>query len=252
MLTSAVQNVLYKNKYDLIWERIMLQGLMHGPLLGMVDWDADSQGGVGSERWIGECSVDYIDIRDFFPDPAITDLEQDLEDCEYIILRLRKKKKYFDSKYPDFADKIYTTESETQNGYDNRYEGSNSNLANLYMYFHKGKPNTVPKEWKERFKAKLEFEDNYYEKEKLKKMIKGEEEGLHLAIASDGVLLDYIPYYRNKDKYPFAFNVIHNDPDRQWGFGEIRNAMIPQVLHNKADEAEIEAYCRQGSGGAFY
>jgi hypothetical protein len=36
------------------------------------------------------------------------------------------------------------------------------------------------------------------------------------------------------------------------GFGEIRNVMIPQVMHNKADEIEIEAMSREGLGGMYY
>jgi hypothetical protein len=37
-----------------------------------------------------------------------------------------------------------------------------------------------------------------------------------------------------------------------WGWGEIRNIKIPQILHNKADEIEIEAMSRQGLGGMYY
>jgi hypothetical protein len=66
------------------------------------------------------------------------------------------------------------------------------------------------------------------------------------------VLLEYVPYVYDHGKYPFSFTTRYDDETSHWGFGEIRNIKIPQVLHNKADEVEMEAMSRQGLGGSYY
>ncbi|MFA5882210.1 MAG: hypothetical protein WC834_08435, partial [Eubacteriales bacterium] len=52
--------------------------------------------------------------------------------------------------------------------------------------------------------------------------------------------------------YPFIYKVCYFDENTPHGFGEIRNTKVPQILHNKADEIEIEAMSREGLGGRIY
>ena len=66
------------------------------------------------------------------------------------------------------------------------------------------------------------------------------------------MLLEYIPYVYEDGLYPFAYTTRYWDENSPWGWGEIRNTKIPQILHNKADEIELEAISRQGLGGAYY
>lgn len=255
-ITSAIQAIKYKNKYDLTWDKTIQQGLMHGPLIEMVTWNQDWVGGSGKNRWNGEVEIEFIDVRDFFPDPAITDLEKDFQDCEYVIVRRRKKKGWFEKNYPDKADKVNITYSSEKryDSYDERYEGTDASMGNLYLYFHKGKPNEIPKKWKDIYKRKLERleVENDYEKKCIEDMIDGEKEGVHLAIASDGVMLEYKPYIYDDGLYPFAYKVVHQDPNYQWGFGEIKNMIMPQIAYNKADEIQLEAFARQGLGSYVY
>ena len=248
VLTRCVDSIFYKNKYSLIWDKAILQGLMHGPLITTVGFDGDWKGGVGENRWIGEVIIKTVDIRDFFPDPAITDLETNLQDCEFVCIRQRKKIKWFTDKYgKSVKDDILMADLQS----DDRDEGSTNNLANLYIYFHKGTPHEVSQEWKDIWEAKMETAKPD-DAMKYEQMLKGKAEGVHAILCTETDILEYIPYIYEDGLYPVAYKVIHTDPNSQWGFGEIKNMIMPQVLHNKADEIEIEAYSKQGLGGIFF
>jgi len=250
-LTKLVEDVMYKNNFPLVWENIVFQALSHGQFIGMCLWDNDKNGGSGKDRYLGDISTPLVDNRDFFPDPAITNLEMHLQECDFIIVRLRKKLSYFKKRFKDKANLVMASESNGEVS-DERYEGMDSNLANLYMHFHKGEPKEVTKKYKDIWKEKMELSDNYFEKERYQQMIDGTLDGVHLAMSSDGVLLDYIPYVYDDGLYPIAYAVVHIDSDSQWGFGEIEQIKIPQVNHNKADEIQLEAMSKQGLGGFFY
>jgi len=242
MLTYGISSILYKNHYQLIWERAILQGLMHGPLIIGVNWDGDWTGGVGQDRWVGECKINYIAKEDFFPDPAITDLEQNFQECEFVIEKQVKNLKWFKEKYPKKYDQIQV---------DNK-KGDKSQEAPLYLYFHKGKPEVIPGEWKNIWKERLEEADNLLDRRKYQDYLDKNLNGVHLAICSEGVLLEYIPYIYEDGLYPYAYKVVHVDEQNQWGFGEIKNMIQPQILMNKVDSIEAEAYSRQGLGGLLY
>src|SRR6056297_149239 len=244
MLTNVVESVFYKNEYSMIWTRTILQGLMHGMLIGRVGYDGEVVGGQGEDRYIGEVDISYIKKDDFFADPNVDDWERNLQDCEYVAERQTKPMSWFKKKYPDKAHMVTPDEDFV--------DANNRDNAYLYMYYHKGEPKEVPSEWKETFKDKMERSDNILSKKKYEGYKDGDLEGVHLAMYADDVLLEYIPYIYDDGMYPFAFKVIHVDEDNQWGFGEIKNMIQPQVLLNKVDEMEAEAYSKQGLGGYFY
>lgn len=242
LLTKAVDSILYKNEYSLLWDRIILQGLMHGCLISYVGWDGDWKGGQGANRWIGECQIDYVRKEDFFADPQVDDWEINLQECEFVIRKQMKPAKWFKKEYPDSGIQWETVE---------RKSNYKQEEIPLYLYFHKGEPDHIPDEWKKIWRDKAELTDNPLEKEKFESYIKGDGEGVHLAIYTNGVLLEYLPYIYDDGRYPFAFKVIHVDEDTQWGFGEIKNVIQPQVNMNSIDEIEAEAYSKQGLGGYF-
>ena len=243
LLTKAVESVMYKNNYALLWTRMILQGLMHGCLIAGVGWDGSWKGGQGAERWIGECNIDYIRKEDFFADPQVDDWEIYLQECEFIIRKQMKPLKWFKEKYPDVAI--------MHDAIEKRSTSKQEELP-LYLYFHKGEPDHIPSEWKKIWKDKQEANDNQLEKDKYQSYIDGSVEGVHLALYSSGNLLEYIPYIYEDGLYPFAYKVIHVDENSPWGFGEIKNVIQPQILLNKTDEIEAEAYSKQGLGGYFY
>lgn len=245
-ITAIVDSVLYKNIYKRTYKKIVLQGLQHGPFIASVLWDEDWTGGTGPNRWLGEIRVSYIDVRDFYPDPGIVDLTANLQDCEFINIKYRKKLSYFKKRF-----NVEVNESERGDEYDDREEGERSKMANLYLCWHRGMPKKIPEKWKKIFTKRMEETDDHFKKEKYKAMLEGTAEGIHLAYASDGVYLDYIPYVYDDGLYPFAYEIIYED-DTQTGFGEIRQEMVPQVIHNKADEMEIEAMCKSGLGSVYY
>ena len=244
MLTKAVSSILYRNKYSMTWTRSILQGLMHGMLIARVSWDGEWVGGTGEDRWIGEASVDYIKKENFFADPNIDDWEINLQYCAYVMEKQNKPLSWYKKKYPDKADYIQLDE--------NTLRDYQKEEADLYLYYHKGTPKDVPSDWKEIFKDKEKDSQDPLVKEKYKEYANGELEGVHLAMYSGGVLLEYIPYIYEDGLYPFAYKVIHVDEKNQWGFGEIKNIIQPQVLLNKVDEMEAEAYSKQGLGGYLY
>lgn len=245
MLTNTVESILYRNRYEMTWTRVILQGLMHGPLIGRVAWDGDRVGGAGEDRYIGEVDVDYLKKEDFFADPSVDDWERNLQDCSFVIERQTKDLSWFKKKYKDKAHLVQPNEDikEGRRNEDNTY---------LYLYYHKGTPKEIPSKWKEIFNNRKERADNPLSEKKYEGYSKGEFEGVHLAVYTDNVLLEYIPYIYEDGLYPFSYKVIHVDEHNQWGFGEIKNMIQPQVLLNLVDEMEAEAYSKQGLGGYMY
>lgn len=248
-LSAVMKAIKYKNKYPHTWKKIVLQGVSHGPLIGAVIWDPDWVGGSGPNRWIGEVRTLYIKKSEFFPDPAITDLEERLQECSFIHRKMRKKLSYFRDR---FGEKGYFVTEDSDTTED---EGSDPGQATMFERWHKGRPKFVPEEWKKYFVAKAEEAEamqDPYKAEKYRSMAEGELDGVHVAYATADVFLEYIPYIYDDGKYPFAYKTVYYDEKSPYGFGEIRNMIIPQVLHNKADEIEIEAMAKEGLGGARY
>lgn len=250
-MTEILNDILYKNEYDLVWARTMLQALESGPFINTVTWDSDMKGGTGPNRYNGEVSIRFVDIRDFYPDPAMTDLEQDLQRCEFIALNYRKKLSYFKKEFGEKGEKVIETAYDNE---DERYEGTDAKMANLRLYYHKGKPekDAIDDKYKEVWQEKMESSDDIFERNRYKSMIEGEMEGVHLALYSTGVLLDYKPYLYDDGKYPISYNTIHVNHDNQWGFGEIEQLKVPQIEHNKISEIQIEAFSKKGLGSFWY
>ena len=240
-----------KTKFDLLWRRIVLDFLKYGPAIIKVSWNSEIFGGRGPDRWIGDVSLEQVRKEEFFPDPAILDLELKMNDCSYIIQRYRKKMDYIRDRWDKYGNYI-GTDSNPDIDVD---EGFDPQMAFVYEYWHRGKPEYMPSDRKselEQRAAELEEKGYIYKAKDVADMAEKEIDGVHVAYYADGVLLEYIPYVYDHGKYPFAFSTRYDDEVSHWGFGEIRNIKIPQVLHNKADEVEMEAMSRQGLGGSYY
>lgn len=251
-LGPVIEFVEYKNKFSVVWKKIVLQGLSYGPLIGAVLWDNTWTGGAGPNRWAGDIRLLNIKRKEFFPDPSIVDLEDRLQDCSYIHRKLRRKVDYFKERWKDKGKHV---DQDTDTIDD---EGTDAGQATLIERWHRGKPKMMPDEWKKFFKEKAqeygpdgETPDSFKADEFLS-MSKGEMEGIHVCYVTRDVFLEYIPYVYDDGLYPFVYKVMYEDEKSQWGFGEIRNIKIPQVMHNKADEIEIEAMSVEGLGGMYY
>lgn len=249
-LTDASRFNDNRNDFSKKWKKLVMDFISSGPTIAMVTWDNDWIGGRGPERWVGDVRVDRIDKWDMFFDPSITDLERNLQDCSYIVRRPRKKLKYIRDRW----DKGRLV-SEQANEDELINEGANHRQAYVIEYWHRGFPMYVPEDRKLELEQKaeqLEAEGDIYKAKDYRDSAKGDLEGVHVAYVSDGVLLEYRPYEYEHGEYPFVFTTRYHDDKCQWGFGEIRNIKIPQVMHNKADEIEIEAMSREGLGGKLY
>lgn len=248
----VVEFIKYKNKFPAIWKKIVLQGLSYGPLIGAVLWDNTWTGGTGPNRWAGDVRLLNIKRKEFYPDPAIVDLEDRLQDCSYIHRKLRRKVDYFKERWEEKGKYV---EEDTDTVDD---EGTDSGQATLIERWHRGKPKTMPDEWVKFFKEKAQdysppsATPDSFKAKRFLSMSKGEVEGVHVCYVTKDVFLEYIPYVYDDGQYPFVYKVMYEDEKSQWGFGEIRNIKIPQVMHNKADEIEIEAMSIEGLGGMFY
>lgn len=248
-VTDNVANIFNKNKFPALWKKIVLRGISHGPFIAAVLWDNDWIGGNGPNRWIGEVKIIAQKLDEMYFDPAITDLEERLQDCSFIHRKMRKKLEYFKKKWK----KGHMVQAD--GGED---EGSDHGQAWLREAWHKGKPQFMPPERKKELMNKAQ---NYlppsvtvdeYRAELYKQMAEGKVDGVHVSYSSTDVFLEYVPYAYEDGLYPFIFKVMYIDEKCPHGFGEIRNTMIPQVMHNKADETEIEAMSVEGLGGYFY
>jgi hypothetical protein len=251
-LTDLISYILYVNKFKDSWKKMVMQFIHYGPAIAYVPWNPRRIGGSGPNRWVGEVEVLFQRKDDFFPDPAILDLEDRLQDCSFIILKPRVKIDWIKEAFEEKGEYVLEESSSDDRRDD---EGPNPKQAYLVMYFHKGKPEYVPQKAKELLLEKAEEAEkqNYpYEAKDYRDMAEGKMKGIHLAFKCGSVLLDYIPYVYDDGLYPFAYKVLYADEEQPYGMGEVRNLLIPQVCHNKADEIELDAMIREGLGGAKY
>ena len=242
-LTFCIDMVRDKNRYPSQYKKIVKQGVQHGCFIESVEWDNTWEGGKGPDRWVGEIKLKKVDKQDFFPDPAILELDERLQDCEFITIRTRQKIDWFKER---FDQDVQEDDNEDKN------EGDTPNMAYLYTHWHRGKPDNVPTKWAKKFREKAENAENEFEREKFNNMAEGKIDGIHRFYRAGDTYLEYEPYVYEDGLYPFVYKTLYTDEQSQWGFGEIRQVMVPQVLHNKADEIEIEAMCKEGLGGAYY
>jgi len=252
-LNDLLAYLLDKNGFKSQWKKIVLQGIQYGPFIGYVPWDNNWIGGAGPDRWIGEVRIQAMKKSQFYPDPAILDLEERLQECSFINIKERKKLAWFAEQWEERGKYVIEDMLDLEKGMGN--EGADPKQATLITHFHKGVPAFVPDEWKKEFKRRAEEAeaDNLpYKAQEWRDMADGILTGVHCAYKAGGVLLDYVPYVYEDGLYPFIFKVLHADEKQPWGMGEIRNVVIPQILHNKADEIELGAMLSTGLGGGFY
>jgi hypothetical protein len=250
-LTYASRFNDQRNKFPQIWKQQVETFVAYGPIIGMQVWDPDWQGGSGPDRWIGDVRTIAVDRRDFLPDPAIIDLAQNLQDCEFIIRRIRMKV----DKVRKMNEEVGPSISPESSEIEQHDEGSDPQQTNVYECWHKGLPWQMTKDMKSAIQEEavthMERGDMYRYQDYMD-MADEKMDGIHVAYIANGLLIKYIPYIYDDGLYPFVYKVRYRDENTQHGFGEIRNIKIPQVLHNKADEIEIEAAARQGLGGMYY
>jgi hypothetical protein len=254
VLNDLVPFILYRNNFRDQWKDIVRQGLQYGPFIGYVPFDQHWIGGSGPNRWVGEIRTLFLNKDEFFPDPAILNLKRRMQECSYINLKNRKKLDWFVETWPAKGKHVIEDSLDIPKGQED--EGQEPNQATLITHFHKGVPKFVPDEWKQKFiekaqKAESEANLPYYAKD-LRDMAAGTLKGVHCAYKAGTILLDYVPYVYDDGLYPFVYKVLYADEEQPWGMGEIRNVVIPQILHNKADEIELGAMLGQGLGGGYY
>lgn len=253
-LNDLVPFILYRNKFPQEWNKLCEQFVKHGLAIVHVGYDQHWIGGAGPDKWVGEILVEAVDKSEFFPDPAILDLEKRLQECSFINIKKRKKLEWFAETWPEKGKYVIADNEKLEEGKEN--EGTDPKQATLIIHFHKGTPKYVPDEWKKIFTEKADKYEKemgipYYAKD-LRDMARGTLKGVHCAFKANNILLDYIPYIYDDGLYPFVFRVLYADEKQPYGMGEIRNAISPQINHNKADEIELGAMLSQGIGGAYY
>jgi hypothetical protein len=240
-----------RNKFYSSWKEIVREYVAYGPAIIKVCWDSEWIGGTGPDRFIGDVKIEHMPKEDTLFDPAVTDLEKNLQKSRYVGFRSRQFIKYIQNRWERFANAVqYDT---VDDNYIN--EGIEHESVYLYEMYYKGFPEYMPedrkKELRERAMLKEEQGDHYKARD-LYDMAEGDIEGVHLAYYCNDILLEYIPYVYDHGLFPVAFSTRYKDLKNQWGYGEIRNVKIPQLLHNKADEIEIEAMCKEGLGGGYF
>jgi len=252
-LNDLIPYILYQNKFSNQWKKIVLQMIKYGPVIGYIPWDQQWIGGSGPNRWVGEIRTLFMKKNEFFPDPAILDLEERLQECSYINIKKRKKVEWFKDTWKEKGQYVLEDTEDIEDGLED--EGQDPQQATLIIHFHKGTPEFVSEEWKKIFLEKAEEAETEglpYKAQDYRDMAKGTLKGIHCAYKSNTILLDYIPYIYDDGLYPFVYKVLYSDEEQPWGLGEIRNVVIPQILYNKADEIELGAMLGQGLGGGWY
>lgn len=249
-LTDAIRFNDERNKFAETYKRWVYDLIGTGPTIAMVTWDNDWMGGTGPNRWVGDCRVERIDKWNMYFDPAVIDLECNMQDCAFIIRRPRKKlasikRLWENGKYVGAMI----------NEDDDVDEGTGNDQAYVEEYWHRGFPFFVPADKAKKLREQamqFEQEGDTYRAQDYYDAAKGDIEGVHVAYVADGVLLEYCPYEYEDGLYPFVYTTKYRDDKCQHGYGEIRNIKIPQIMHNKADELELEGIAVEGLGGYFY
>jgi len=240
-----------RNKFHAIWKKMVLQFISYGPIIGGVFWDSDWVGGTGPNRWVGDVKIVNIDRRTIYFDPAIIDLEERLQECSFINRKYRKKLDYIKNRWPEKGQHV----SEDNNDSELQDEGMDPKQVWLIEARHRDLPKFMPKERKEALlkkAAKAEAEGDTFKAKDYQDMAAGKLKGVHVAYVANGVFLEYLPYEYEDGLYPIVYKTCYFDENSPHGFGEIRNIKVPQILHNKADEIELEAMSREGLGGMYY
>jgi hypothetical protein len=181
-----------KNCFKSLWKKLVYDFLGSGPTIAKVIWDNNWIGGRGPERWIGDVRIQRVDKWDFYPDPAITNLEEHMQDCSFIICRYRKKLKYIRDNWEN--GKFVGQETNEDELID---EGADPQQAYIVEHWHKGFPWFVTDERRKELNEKafeLEQEGDTYKANDYYDSAKGELEGIHVAYIADGVLLEYRAY----------------------------------------------------------
>jgi len=240
-----------RNKFNSAWKDIVTEFVAFGPAIIKVCWDPTWIGGSGPDRFIGDVRVKQVLKEELLVDPAIINLERDIQEAKVVGFKSRQKVTYIADRWTRFAPYI----SADLNDDPEVDEGHFGETTTLYEMYYKGFPEFVSDERKAELREKAmeqEEQGDIYKARDLYDMADGKLEGVHLAYYCDDLLLEYIPYYYENGKYPVAFRTRYRDTKAQWGYGEVRNIKIPQIAHNKADEIELEAMAKEGLGGGYY
>jgi len=250
-LTSMSRFNDKRNNFRSTWKKLVQDFVSYGPIICSVPWDNDWMGGTGPNRWVGDVRILRIDRRDIYFDPAVIDLEDRLQECSFIHRKFRKKISWIKKKWTEKGKFV----SEDSNDNVNQDEGADPQQVYLIESWMKGIPDFVPDKYKSEYLRKadeLDAEGYYFEAQDYRDMAAGRLEGIHCCYVANGTFLEYIPYVYEDGLYPFVYKVCYFDENDPSGFGEIRNIKIPQIMHNKADEIELEAMTREGLGGSYY
>ena len=241
----------YRNDFQSMWREAVRNFVSYGPICLKVYWDPEWIGGAGPDRFVGDVKITEVTKEEFLIDPAILHMERDLQRARFCGTKTRQFVDYVQKRWPKYAKKISADDDMDLN----ENEGTEYESVNLYEIYYRGFPEMVSparkKELRERA-IRAEEEGDFYKAQDLYDMADGTLEGVHLAYYCNDVLLEYVPYIYDHGRFPFAFKVRYKDPKNPWGYGEIMNTKIPQILHNKADEIEIEAMVKEGLGGGYY
>lgn len=251
-LTHMVRYLAKKYNFGTCWKEMIKEFVAYGPLCVEVCWDSEIMGGSGPDRYIGDIQVNQIPKEDMLFDPNVVDLEKDMGRCKFAGFRSRAHVNYIRKRWPKYKDSIvYDVNDDPLVS-----EGTEQESTYLYKVYYKGFPEFMPAERKQELQQRAALAEDspgeFYKAQDLYDMAEGEVEGVHVAYICNDVLLEYIPYVYDHGEYPFVFRTRYKDTKNQWGYGEIRNTKIPQILHNKADEIEIEAMVKEGLGGGYF
>ena len=248
MITHMCRYNDYKNNFGTQWKEMVKEYVAYGPLIAEVCWDAEIIGGRGPDRYIGDIKVNSINKEDMLFDPGVVDLENNMKSCKFVGHRTRVAVNYVKQRWPEYKNSIvYDVNDDTLVN-----EGTRQEKVYLYKIYYKGFPEFMPSERKKELTERAEIAGDFYKQQELLDMAQGDVEGVHVAYYCNDILVEYTPYVYDHGEYPYVFRTRYTDPKNQWGYGEIRNTKIPQILHNKADEIEIEAMSKEGLGGGFY
>jgi hypothetical protein len=248
-ISDIISFVFDRNVFDKQWRDIVMQGVHYGPFIGYVPWDPEFMGGAGPNRWVGEIRTLCQKKDEIYFDPAIKDLEENLQDCRFIHQRYPKNLDYIKDRWENgkyvTAELLDDEDEEAGGQFD--YQ-----RATVICSWHRGVPLYISEQDKERFKKKATEAKDEYAKTMYEDMANGTLKGVHCAYTAGNVFLEYVPYVYEDGLYPFAYAVLYQDEKNPYGYGEMRNILSPQIAYNKCAEIEMAAAAVEGLGGGYY
>lgn len=228
-MLSAVEHVLYVNKFQRKLEYVVRRGILYGPMMFKVRWNPTWQGG-RKLPFSGEVEIIGISPDNFFIDPRIKGVEPEaIQRAGFLIYSVPRSLAHVYRAYPWVKESIvadqYASYTSTLSGPLEElvtYDEDTSVAVIEYWYYG------------------LPLAPDYPSDSTHIKWGQEGTPGYHLCTIASGVVLQHATYCA--PRYPFAVDYMYPSDESAYGYGDGYDMLMPQLVINKLNEMAIEGH----------